>query len=123
MWRPRWRAVEADDPAPNRCGCFLPDLTRLATAPPADFREAYGGTCLRVQVRVPRSAALHSRFTSDRGGLPAYIQGLADASPRPLPGVACSGRWGASFRVDADYGDRTSVGAVHQSDGRAVPSA
>ena len=29
--------VEADDPAPNRCGCFLPDLTRLATAPSADF--------------------------------------------------------------------------------------
>jgi hypothetical protein len=32
------RAVEADDPARNRCGCFLPDLTRLATAPSADFR-------------------------------------------------------------------------------------
>src|SRR5204863_5722698 len=31
-------AVEADDPARNRCGCFLPDLTRLATAPSADFR-------------------------------------------------------------------------------------
>src|SRR4051812_25706764 len=31
--------VEADDPARNRCGCFLPDLTRLATAPSADFRE------------------------------------------------------------------------------------
>jgi len=30
--------VEADDPARNRCGCFLPDLTRLATAPSADFR-------------------------------------------------------------------------------------
>jgi hypothetical protein len=32
------KKVEADDPAPNRCGCFLPDLTRLATAPSADFR-------------------------------------------------------------------------------------
>src|SRR5579884_3043471 len=32
------RAVEADDPARNRCGCFLPDLTRLATMPSADFR-------------------------------------------------------------------------------------
>src|SRR6476661_4239893 len=32
------RAVEADDPARNRCGCFLPDLTRLATTPSADFR-------------------------------------------------------------------------------------
>src|SRR3977135_2290720 len=29
---------EADDPARNHCGCFLPDLTRLATAPSADFR-------------------------------------------------------------------------------------
>src|SRR6478735_12518686 len=32
------KRVEADDPARNRCGCFLPDLTRLATAPSADFR-------------------------------------------------------------------------------------
>ena len=32
------KKVEADDPARNRCGCFLPDLTRLATAPSADFR-------------------------------------------------------------------------------------
>ncbi|CAA9505967.1 MAG: hypothetical protein AVDCRST_MAG44-1072 [uncultured Sphingomonas sp.] len=31
--------MEADDPARNRCGCFLPDLTKLATAPPADFRR------------------------------------------------------------------------------------
>ena len=35
--------VEADDPGRNRCGCFLPDLTRLATAPPTDFRGPYGG--------------------------------------------------------------------------------
>ena len=34
--------VEADDPARNRCGCFLPDLTRLATTPSADFRAPYG---------------------------------------------------------------------------------
>ena len=34
--------VEADDPARNRCGCFLPDLTRLATMPSADFRGPYG---------------------------------------------------------------------------------
>src|SRR5438045_8184746 len=27
--------VEADDPERNRCGCFLPDLTRLATVPSA----------------------------------------------------------------------------------------
>ena len=38
MWSSTWRAVEADDPARNRCGCFLPDLTKLATAPSADFR-------------------------------------------------------------------------------------
>src|SRR5437868_328062 len=39
----RKKEVEADDPAQNRCGCFLPDLTRLATAPSADFRARIWG--------------------------------------------------------------------------------
>ncbi len=41
--------VEADDPARNRCGCFLPDLTRLATMPSADFRA---GIWVKTAVRA-----------------------------------------------------------------------
>ena len=44
--------VEADDPARNRCGCFLPDLTRLATAPSADFRRPYGGNAVEMQAEL-----------------------------------------------------------------------
>ena len=54
------RAVEADDPARNRCGCFLPDLTRLATAPSADFRATIWGNA-----DTGASAALHRRFTGE----------------------------------------------------------
>ena len=46
-------AVEADDPGRNRCGCFLPDLTRLATAPPTDFRGPYGGSHKPSQAPEP----------------------------------------------------------------------
>jgi len=28
------------DPKPNRCGCFLPDLTRLAADSPGDSSQA-----------------------------------------------------------------------------------
>ena len=40
---PPKKRVEADDPVQNRCGCFLPDLTKLATTPSADFRRAIWG--------------------------------------------------------------------------------
>jgi len=43
-------AVEADDPARNRFGCFLPDLTRLATTPSADFRA-------RIWCKAPHRAS------------------------------------------------------------------
>ena len=33
-----WGKVEAGDPQQIRYGCFVPDLTRLASAAPADFR-------------------------------------------------------------------------------------
>jgi len=48
--------VEADDPARNRCGCFLPDLTRLATAPSADFRRPYGDMGGLMQAILSRLA-------------------------------------------------------------------
>ena len=48
----RWKP---NDPGRNRCGCFLPDLTRLATAPSADFRA-------RIWVKMLCRASSPSAF-------------------------------------------------------------
>jgi hypothetical protein len=59
--------VEADDPARNRCGCFLPDLTRLATAPSADFRAGIwvkrAGFASSTRKFMVADRALHELFT------------------------------------------------------------
>jgi len=72
--------VEADDPARNRCGCFLPDLTRLATAPSADFRAGIWARASH-SASVRRNEGFHSRFTSAIGTRPY----LAPGSTMPLP--------------------------------------
>src|SRR5438270_9001050 len=81
------RKVEADDPARNRCGCFLPDLTRLATAPSADFRASIWGqfpppASLGGAVRESscnRRSPLHPPFTATGRRLKDTPQGNADA--------------------------------------------
>jgi len=55
--------VEADDPARNRCGCFLPDLTRLATAPSADFRSRIWSTRPVRASSCCRAVVLQRGFT------------------------------------------------------------
>ena len=57
--------VEADDPARNRCGCFLPDLTRLATAPSADFRAGIWAKALARKFFRGSSLAVHAPRTND----------------------------------------------------------
>jgi len=51
--------VEAGDPQRIRYGCFVPDLTRLASATPADFRGGYRHFPgeLRVAIRYGVRAA------------------------------------------------------------------
>src|SRR5687767_13580625 len=52
--------VEADDPARNRCGCFLPDLTRLATAPSADFRAGIWVNSVTLASPPTASSTVHA---------------------------------------------------------------
>lgn len=62
------RAVEADDPARNRCGCFLPDLTRLATAPSADFRAG-----IWVRTGAGASGAFFIRYSRYQDDFPDML--------------------------------------------------
>ena len=80
MWSSTWRAVEADDPARNRCGCFLPDLTKLATAPSADFRARIWWKAVEGASSCSKLPVLHSRFTL--AGRPLQRQNLG--LPMPL---------------------------------------
>src|SRR4029079_4926299 len=102
--------VEADDPARNRCGCFLPDLTRLATAPSADFRACIWGK--------PRTRARLSIFIARSRGAVYVMRTHARALP---PRHAPRRRPRASLAFDPDHRHRASLGAVHQLDGRGVP--
>jgi len=77
--------VEADDPARNRCGCFLPDLTRLATAPSADFRA---GIWVRTGYGASRAFFIrYSRDTENSSNMTIHMLFLsilaAAAQPRP----------------------------------------
>jgi len=73
--------VEADDPARNRCGCFLPDLTRLATAPSADFRAGIWATLRHSASRRTNPAI---SFTVHLGDRKAVLL-TRRATPMPLP--------------------------------------
>ena len=101
------RAVEADDPARNRCGCFLPDLTRLATAPSADFRAG-------IWAKRPRFASSASE--------PVFIDGSSQMEdPRLGASIFVPFDVGRRSTFAADRRDRASLGALHQSDGRTLP--
>ena len=106
--------VEADDPARNRCGCFLPDLTRLATAPSADFRAG-----IWVEACPSRKFARRGFFI-DASRAPETSRRRCARRPRyrfsPRP------RMRSSRRRTADQCRRPCLGAVHQPDGRAVPA-
>ena len=86
--------VEADDPARNRCGCFLPDLTRLATAPSADFR---GG----IWVRTRRARKLSSA--------PASCARPAGCARVSVSSSSVSRIWQASREVRVAWAARSSM--------------
>jgi Ca2+-binding EF-hand superfamily protein len=103
--------VEADDPARNRCGCFLPDLTRLATAPSADFRERiWVKTALRASFAFGEEV-LHPLFTLAGGVrrsmaisaflllaiLTAAVPAAAPPPPPPQQAIVVTGRGGVPF--------------------------
>src|SRR6476661_2907746 len=103
--------VEADDPARNRCGCSLPGLTRLATAPSADFRA---GIWWKPVKRASSSS------------LTVHSNGRTEDLPRPEGTIdvrsaisACHAR-ADRVAFDADHGHRACVGAFYQPNGGAL---
>ena len=113
----RQETVEADDPARNRCGCFLPDLTRLATAPSADFRARHMVERRSRRCKFEAASSLTVHPCRRSSGISMRLH---------APSLSCDARLGSrrSGRPrDADHRHRASVGTVHQPDGRAVPGA
>src|SRR5689334_19191962 len=85
------KKVEADDPARNRCGCFLPDLTRLATAPSADFRA---GIWVKRMARASscwRTHHLHQPFTRRAQVQRKHAGACPHAPTRRVPFDPCRG--------------------------------
>ena len=106
--------VEADDPARNRCGCFLPDLTRLATAPSADFRGAHmGEAALPRKFMYPAgcsSLAVHRRKATQAPS--------SEIRPMPCPTAPCY----AALAADQPAAHRSRAHFI-SPDGRAVSRA
>src|SRR6476660_9237450 len=92
------RAVEADDPARNRCGCFLPDLTRLATAPSADFRAGIWAirprhaSCADRRFHLPFTSQQAASMLTLRAMLPLLFLAASGAAQTPPASVSIAPR-------------------------------
>ena len=122
-------AVEADDPARNRCGCFLPDLTRLATTPSADFRWRIWWKPADRASSCPAEASFsrRSRAAGDviRIAMPGPRSPSSFFSPLPArrrrsPSPAINGRrssapWASRFARERQPTTRSPTGSSRQT--------